>query len=40
MLAYWERRLNKMNIMIGKRVQRKHELYRKEQGSVGGSVRQ
>lgn len=29
-----------MNIMIGKRVQRKHELYRKEQGRVGGSVRQ
>jgi hypothetical protein len=29
-----------MNIMIGKRVQRKHELYRNEQGSLGGSVQQ
>lgn len=29
-----------MNIMIGKRVQRKHELYRNEQGGLGGSVQQ
>lgn len=29
-----------MNIMIGKRVQRKYELYRNEQGSLGGSVQQ
>ncbi len=29
-----------MNIMIGKRVQRTYELYREEQRSLGGSVRQ